>query len=76
VGINGTTRVLIEYTKAVRNKGLLLDPVNIKKDAYDFVYAPDGIATTFTIPSGTHRRTTSSFLKTSALRSSVFSVLQ
>jgi hypothetical protein len=40
-GINGTARVLIEYTKAVRNKGLLLEPVNIKKDLYGFVYAPE-----------------------------------
>ena len=40
-GINGTRRVLIEYTKAVRDKGLLLDPVNIKKDVYGFVYAPE-----------------------------------
>ncbi len=39
-GINGTARVLLEYTKAVRNKGLLLEPVNIKKDVYGFVYAP------------------------------------
>ena len=39
-GINGTARVLIEYTKKVRNKGLLLEPVNIKKDLYGFVYAP------------------------------------
>jgi hypothetical protein len=40
-GINGTARVLIEYTKAVRDKGLLLQPVNIKKDLYGFVYAPE-----------------------------------
>jgi hypothetical protein len=40
-GINGTTRVLIEYTKKVRNKGLLLEPVDIKKDLYGFVYAPE-----------------------------------
>jgi hypothetical protein len=40
-GINGTKRVLIEYTKAVRNKGLLLDPVNIKTDLHGFVYAPE-----------------------------------
>jgi hypothetical protein len=40
-GINGTRRVLIEYTKAVRNKGLLLDPVDIKKDLYGFVYASE-----------------------------------
>jgi hypothetical protein len=40
-GINGTRRVLIEYTQAARNKGLLLDPVDIKKDLYGFVYAPE-----------------------------------
>jgi hypothetical protein len=38
-GIDGTARVLIEYTKAVRDKGLLLEPVDIKKDLYGFVYA-------------------------------------
>ncbi len=38
-GINGTARVLIDYTKAVRNQGLLLEPVDIKKDLYGFVYA-------------------------------------
>jgi hypothetical protein len=40
-GINGTARVLIEYTKKVRNQGLLLEPVDIKKDLYGFVYAPE-----------------------------------
>ena len=40
-GINGTARVLIEYTKAVRNQGMILEPVNIKKDLYGFVYAPE-----------------------------------
>jgi hypothetical protein len=40
-GINGTARVLIEYTKAVRDKGLLLEPVDIKKDLYGFVYASE-----------------------------------
>jgi hypothetical protein len=40
-GINGTARVLLEYTKKVRNKGLLLEPVDIKKDLYGFVYAPE-----------------------------------
>jgi hypothetical protein len=40
-GINGTARVLIEYTKSVRDKGLLLEPVDIKKDLYGFVYAPE-----------------------------------
>jgi hypothetical protein len=40
-GINGTARVLTEYTKKVRNRGLLLEPVDIKKDLYGFVYAPE-----------------------------------
>jgi hypothetical protein len=40
-GINGTARVLIEYTKKVRDKGLLLEAVNIKKDLYGFVYASE-----------------------------------
>jgi hypothetical protein len=39
-GIDGTARVLIEYTNAVRDRGLILEPVNIKKDLYGFVYAP------------------------------------
>src|SRR6201987_2205636 len=39
-GINGTKRVLIEYTNRMRYKHMLLDPVNIKKDLYGFVYAP------------------------------------
>jgi hypothetical protein len=39
-GINGTARVLIEYIKAVRAKGLILEPVDIKRDLYGFVYAP------------------------------------
>ena len=39
-GFNGTARVLIEYTEKASNKGLLLDPVNVKKDQYVFVYAP------------------------------------
>jgi hypothetical protein len=40
-GLNGTSRVLIEYTTKASNKGLLLEPVNIKKDRYGFVYAPN-----------------------------------
>jgi hypothetical protein len=40
-GINGTKRVLIEYTNAVRNKGMILEPVNIDKDLYGFVYSPE-----------------------------------
>jgi hypothetical protein len=39
-GIDGTARVLIEYTEAVRDRGLILEAVDIKKDLYGFVYAP------------------------------------
>jgi hypothetical protein len=39
-GINGTTRVLIEYRAKASNKGLLLEPVDARKDRYGFVYVP------------------------------------
>ena len=39
-GLNGTARVLIEYTEKASNKHLLLEPVNVKKDRFGFVYAP------------------------------------
>ncbi len=39
-GFNGTARVLIEYTEKASNKGLLLDPVDVKNDRFVFVYAP------------------------------------
>jgi hypothetical protein len=39
-GFNGTARVLKEYTEKATNKHLLLEPVDIKKDRYGFVYAP------------------------------------
>jgi len=39
-GFSGTARVLIEYTEKASNKGLLLDPVDVKKDRFVFVYAP------------------------------------
>src|SRR5258708_5499557 len=39
-GINGTARVRIEYTNEVSNKGLLLEPIDMKKDLYDVAYAP------------------------------------
>jgi len=39
-GFNGTARVLIEYSKRESNAGLLLDPVDEKKDRYGFVYSP------------------------------------
>src|SRR5258708_6432567 len=39
-GFNGTARVLIQYTEKASNKHLLLEPVDVKKDRYGFVYAP------------------------------------
>ena len=39
-GFNGTARVLIEYTEKASNKHLLLEPVDVKRDRYGFVYAP------------------------------------
>ena len=39
-GFNGTARVLKEYTEKATNKHLLLEPVDIKRDRYGFVYAP------------------------------------
>jgi len=38
---DGTARVLIEYETKATNKGLLLEPVDVKKDRYGFVYAPN-----------------------------------
>jgi hypothetical protein len=40
-GLNGTARVLIEYKAKATTQGLLLEPVDVKKDRYGFVYAPD-----------------------------------
>ena len=39
-GLNGTARVLIEYKARGGKRGLLLEPVDEKKDRYGFVYAP------------------------------------
>src|SRR5205807_8540394 len=39
-GFNGTARVLTEYTEKASNKGLLLNPVDVKNDRFVFVYAP------------------------------------
>lgn len=39
-GLNGTRRVLIEYKARATKMGLLIDPVDIKKDLYGYVYAP------------------------------------
>ena len=38
-GFNGTARVLLEYTGKAHYKKLLLDPVDVKKDRFGFVYA-------------------------------------
>lgn len=40
-GLNGTRRVLIEYTAKATDNGLLIESVDIKKDLYGFVYARD-----------------------------------
>ncbi len=39
-GINGTARVLLEYTDKASYNKLLLEPVDEKNDRYGFVYAP------------------------------------
>lgn len=39
-GLNGTARVLIEYKEKATIRGFLLEPVDVKKDRYGFVYAP------------------------------------
>lgn len=38
-GINGTARVLMEYNGTASYRGLLLEPVDEKKDRYGFIYA-------------------------------------
>ncbi|HJT79637.1 MAG TPA: hypothetical protein VJ719_00450 [Chthoniobacterales bacterium] len=37
-GFNGTARVLIEYTGKARYRKLLMDPVDVKKDRFGWVY--------------------------------------
>jgi hypothetical protein len=39
-GLNGTKRVLIEFKSRTKNKALILEPIDEKKDLYGFVYAP------------------------------------
>lgn len=39
-GINGTSRVLLEYNETAHIKGVLLEPVDDKQDRFGFVYAP------------------------------------
>jgi hypothetical protein len=38
-GLNGTARVLIEYTEKPSNQGMILEPVDVKNDRFGFVYA-------------------------------------
>jgi hypothetical protein len=59
-GLNGTSRVLIEYNARARAKGLLLEQIDVKGDRYGFVYAPErharrGIYDPFKIASAYHR---------------------
>jgi len=44
-GFNGTARVLLDYNNQPCFKGMLIEPVDVKKDRYVFVYAPtrDGL---------------------------------
>lgn len=39
-GLNGTQRVLREYKEAAALRGLLLEPIDEKRDRYGFVYVP------------------------------------
>ncbi len=39
-GVNGTSRVLIEYNAKASLRGALLEPIDEKKDRHGFVYAP------------------------------------
>ena len=49
-GLNGTKQVLREYTTKASNKGLLLEPVDIDKDVFGFVYVPEGSSGDFFNP--------------------------
>ena len=39
-GVNGTTRVLMEYTDKASLRGMILEPIDVKADRFGFVYAP------------------------------------
>jgi hypothetical protein len=59
-GLNGTSRVLIEYNARARAQGLLIEQINVKGDRYGFVYAPErharhGIYDPFKNASAYHR---------------------
>jgi hypothetical protein len=40
-GLNGTRQVLLEYKTRDKDRGLLLEPIDIEKDLIGFVYAPE-----------------------------------
>lgn len=40
-GLNGTSRVLIEYKERANRRHLLLEPIDVKNDRYGFVHAPE-----------------------------------
>jgi hypothetical protein len=59
-GLNGTSRVLIEYNARAKAKGLLKDQIDVKGDRYGFVYAPErgakrGVYDPFKTASAYHR---------------------
>ena len=58
-GLNGTSRVLIEYNARARARGLLLEEIDVKGDRYGFVYAPSAMpSAVFMTPSRLHQPTT------------------
>jgi hypothetical protein len=59
-GLNGTSRVLIEYNARAKAKGLLLEQIDVKGDRYGSVYAPErnakgGVYDPFKIASAYHK---------------------
>ena len=53
LGLNGTARVLIEYTETANFKHVLLEPVDVKKTPTDLSTRPPEMRTGFIIPSET-----------------------
>ena len=58
-GINGTTRVLIEYKYRATQRHFLLEPIHLKGDVHGYVYAPThngrGVYNPFRSASAYHR---------------------
>jgi hypothetical protein len=59
-GLNGTSRVLIEYNARAKAQGLLIEEIDVKGDRYGFVYAPErnaksGVYDPFKIASAYHK---------------------